>query len=116
MTESNTPEQVQQPEQAQEKPEEKKRSGFARFFSRDKDKTEQVPSEPVSVEEGLDKSRTSLMGKIGNVFKGSFDINDDLFDELEEVLITSDIGVEACLLYTSPSPRDKRQSRMPSSA
>ena len=24
--------------------------------------------------------------------------------------------VESCLLYTSPSPRDKRQSRMPSSA
>ena len=23
---------------------------------------------------------------------------------------------DACLLYTSPSPRDKRQSRMPSSA
>ena len=25
-------------------------------------------------------------------------------------------GVKNCLLYTSPSPRDKRQSRMPSSA
>ena len=25
-------------------------------------------------------------------------------------------GAEVCLLYTSPSPRDKRQSRMPSSA
>ena len=25
-------------------------------------------------------------------------------------------GREGCLLYTSPSPRDKRQSRMPSSA
>ena len=25
-------------------------------------------------------------------------------------------SVDACLLYTSPSPRDKRQSRMPSSA
>ena len=25
-------------------------------------------------------------------------------------------NVNACLLYTSPSPRDKRQSRMPSSA
>ena len=24
--------------------------------------------------------------------------------------------LKACLLYTSPSPRDKRQSRMPSSA
>ena len=25
-------------------------------------------------------------------------------------------NINACLLYTSPSPRDKRQSRMPSSA
>ena len=25
-------------------------------------------------------------------------------------------GIITCLLYTSPSPRDKRQSRMPSSA
>ena len=25
-------------------------------------------------------------------------------------------GLTPCLLYTSPSPRDKRQSRMPSSA
>ena len=26
------------------------------------------------------------------------------------------INADSCLLYTSPSPRDKRQSRMPSSA
>ena len=26
------------------------------------------------------------------------------------------IVIQVCLLYTSPSPRDKRQSRMPSSA
>ena len=26
------------------------------------------------------------------------------------------VGYRRCLLYTSPSPRDKRQSRMPSSA
>ena len=26
------------------------------------------------------------------------------------------VGFDTCLLYTSPSPRDKRQSRMPSSA
>ena len=26
------------------------------------------------------------------------------------------VAAETCLLYTSPSPRDKRQSRMPSSA
>ena len=32
----------------------------------------------------------------------------DVFDDYDQLL--------ACLLYTSPSPRDKRQSRMPSSA
>ena len=26
------------------------------------------------------------------------------------------VQLDSCLLYTSPSPRDKRQSRMPSSA
>ena len=35
-------------------------------------------------------------------------------DELEEVVDESQS--DCCLLYTSPSPRDKRQSRMPSSA
>ena len=31
-------------------------------------------------------------------------------------LIIEWVNEIACLLYTSPSPRDKRQSRMPSSA
>ena len=44
---------------------------------------------------------------------------------LDTVLVSSDIEgnyeafvslLQGCLLYTSPSPRDKRQSRMPSSA
>ena len=30
--------------------------------------------------------------------------------------VIKEIGYSGCLLYTSPSPRDKRQSRMPSSA
>ena len=29
---------------------------------------------------------------------------------------TGELAVEGCLLYTSPSPRDQRGSRMPSSA
>ena len=33
-----------------------------------------------------------------------------------DVLEFDRIQLESCLLYTSPSPRDKRQSRMPSSA
>ena len=42
---------------------------------------------------------------------------------MDEMISQADIVVTAtgnkdivCLLYTSPSPRDKRQSRMPSSA
>ena len=30
--------------------------------------------------------------------------------------LTWKVSLVICLLYTSPSPRDKRQSRMPSSA
>ena len=30
--------------------------------------------------------------------------------------VMAKMGISTCLLYTSPSPRDKRQSRMPSSA
>ena len=39
-------------------------------------------------------------------------INNVIFDIIKK----SEIPVTVCLLYTSPSPRDKRQSRMPSSA
>ena len=35
----------------------------------------------------------------------------EMFDENGQL-----VPDEICLLYTSPSPRDKRQSRMPSSA
>ena len=34
----------------------------------------------------------------------------------EGVSGSNSVKVTLCLLYTSPSPRDKRQSRMPSSA
>ncbi len=94
MTETKLPQGSEQPKDQSHK---KKRSGFARFFGRDTHDENESTTEPTTVEEGLDKSRTSLMGKIGNVFKGSFDINDELFDDLEEVLISSDIGVEASL-------------------
>ena len=45
-----------------------------------------------------------------NIFAG---VNQTIMMSLSMVVIAAMIG---CLLYTSPSPRDKRQSRMPSSA
>ena len=35
---------------------------------------------------------------------------------VDKLVLTASGGPFRCLLYTSPSPRDKRQSRMPSSA
>jgi len=60
--------------------------------------TDNSVAEAKTIEDGLDKSRSSFFSKITNVFKGSFDLDDELFDELEETLISSDIGVQASLL------------------
>ena len=40
-----------------------------------------------------------------------FLFNEQLIKDIKDI-----DRIESCLLYTSPSPRDKRQSRMPSSA
>ena len=37
-------------------------------------------------------------------------------EEAADEYLTPEYHYYSCLLYTSPSPRDKRQSRMPSSA
>ena len=42
---------------------------------------------------------------------------EQLFSKLKKnQIVTSVRGNKGCLLYTSPSPRDTRRSRMPSSA
>ena len=45
-----------------------------------------------------------------------FQKSDRKLKEMEREKIDFDYYLYVCLLYTSPSPRDKRQSRMPSSA
>ena len=43
-------------------------------------------------------------------------VADSMVETPSPVNDSSSVDVPTCLLYTSPSPRDKRQSRMPSSA
>ena len=55
-----------------------------------------------------------VVEEISKDFEGKikvFKLNTD-----ENPNVASQYGIRSCLLYTSPSPRDKRQSRMPSSA
>ena len=42
---------------------------------------------------GLEKTKKDILGKLNNVFKSFGSIDDDLFDELEFVLISCDLGV-----------------------
>ena len=57
-------------------------------------------------------------GGAADLVKGVGGVIDNLHTSKEEKLEAERKIKEivACLLYTSPSPRDKRQSRMPSSA
>ena len=49
------------------------------------------------LKEGLKKTSDSLTEKFDNLFKGSLKIDDDLYEELEEILITSDISFDTTL-------------------
>ena len=46
---------------------------------------------------GLTKTRNGLTDKINEVLKLAVTIDDDLYDELEEILITSDIGMDTTM-------------------
>jgi len=47
------------------------------------------------LKEGLNKTRDNIVKGIDNVFSGFSDIDDDFYEELEEILIMGDIGVKA---------------------
>ena len=52
----------------------------------------------------------------GNKEEGSDEVEDKSDKVDKDIEEEDEDSSEGCLLYTSPSPRDKRQSRMPSSA
>ena len=50
-----------------------------------------------SLDKGLEKSKTSFFSKLGKAVAGKSKVDDDVLDNLEEVLVTSDVGVETTL-------------------
>lgn len=50
-----------------------------------------------TLDKGLEKSKESVLGKIGRAIAGKSTVDDDVLDNLEEALITSDVGVETTL-------------------
>jgi fused signal recognition particle receptor len=62
--------------------------GFFAFLSKDKKE---------NLDKGLEKTKTSLLGRISKGLIGKSRVDDEVLDNLEEILITSDVGVETTL-------------------
>ncbi len=62
--------------------------GFFDFFSKNKKET---------LDKGLAKTKESVFGKIARAVAGKSKVDDEVLDNLEEVLVTSDVGVETTL-------------------
>ena len=61
---------------------------FKRIFSKEKKET---------LDKGLEKSKTSFFSKLSKAVAGKTKVDDDVLDNLEEVLVSSDVGVETTL-------------------
>lgn len=64
------------------------------LFKRNKNAPTQ---EEERLEQGLEKTRTSLFKKFDLLVRGKDTVDDAVLDELEEVLVTSDVGVKTTL-------------------
>lgn len=62
--------------------------GLFGFFSKDKKEV---------LDKGLSKTKESVFGKIARAIVGKTKVDDEVLDNLEEILITSDVGVETTL-------------------
>ncbi|MBR2637263.1 MAG: signal recognition particle-docking protein FtsY [Bacteroidaceae bacterium] len=62
--------------------------GFFDFFTKDKKEV---------LDNGLSKTKESVFGKIARAIVGKTEIDDEVLDNLEEVLVTSDVGVDTTL-------------------
>lgn len=89
--------------------------GFFDRFKRDRAATAApVPDVPHDEEQarldaGMEATRTSLFGKLSRLVAGRDTVDDDFLDELEDTLVTSDVGVKTTLdVVTRVQERVKR--------
>ena len=64
------------------------------WFSKNKNTPEETTPQALQTQQALEKTRTGFLSKLGRLFTGKRQIDADFLDELEEVLLTSDVGVE----------------------
>ena len=64
------------------------------------------------LKEGLSKTRKNVTEKIDQILVSFGKIDDDLFDELEEILITSDVGIETSLKIIENLKKEVREKKL----
>src|SRR6201747_1800083 len=67
--------------------------GLFDFFK----KKESTQEEQTALDTGLEKTKDNFLSKITKVIAGKSAVDDDVLDDLEEVLVTSDVGVKTTL-------------------
>ncbi len=64
------------------------------------------------LKEGLEKTRAAVFGRIDDVFFAFKSVDEELFEELEEVLITADIGVDTSVYIIEQLRRIAREKHI----
>lgn len=70
--------------------------GLFSFLSRNKS-AQKAEEEKVELQKSLDKTKESVFKKLSRAIAGKSTVDDEVLDNLEEVLVTSDVGVETTL-------------------
>ena len=68
---------------------------FKKIFS--KDPVEDAVKKKETLDKGLEKSKTSFLNKLSKAVAGKTKVDDEVLDNLEEILIASDVGVDTTL-------------------
>ena len=73
--------------------------GFFDIFKKKQDtpSVEQAARSQEELNAGLEKTKQSVFSKITRAIAGKSKVDDDVLDNLEEALITSDVGVDTTL-------------------
>ena len=72
-------------------------SFFKRIFSSDKKDESLNEQEKQSLDKGLEKSKTTFFSKLSKAVAGKSKVDDEVLDNLEDILISSDVGVNTTL-------------------
>ncbi|GIV96037.1 MAG: hypothetical protein KatS3mg057_0694 [Herpetosiphonaceae bacterium] len=84
---------------------------FRRLFGGEERTEQEIQQAEKQTEQSLQKTRQGFFGRISALFQTEDPITDELWDELEELLIQADVGVETSLAVVEQGAREGSAAR-----